>query len=123
MQRTAQKGVANGGGPARAEEDRARRQGTSGSRQVGFFVKFLFFIFCFLFSFCVAVLEGEQREQQSSGRTSKDGGPHPDPTTGREPGQPCRRPRPNAVGRRSNWERARGYNAREYARNRKCVVY
>ena len=34
------------------------------------------------------MLEGEHRgEQQSSGGTSKDGGPHPDPTTGRGAGQ------------------------------------
>ena len=32
-----QEEAANGRGPARAEEDRGRRQGTSGSRQVDFF--------------------------------------------------------------------------------------
>ena len=118
-----QQGLADGRGPARAEEDRGRGQGTSGSRQIVFF----FLVVWEWWLFWIAVLEDEhRREQQSSGETSEDGGPHPDPTTGRGARQPSGKPRSDAeieLGRRSNRERGRGYSTRKYDPNRKRVVH
>ena len=79
QQTTRQEEIANGRGPAPAEEDRGQGQGRSGIRQVVVVLSSVFFSL-----FWVAVSGREHRQdQQSSRATIKDRGPHPDPTTGR----------------------------------------